>query len=62
MAPTMVTPDNAFMPDMSGVCNRLGTFLMMKYPTTVHTTNTIINMIGEIISSVYKPIASRAPA
>ena len=30
MAPTTVTPDSAFMPDMRGVCNRLGTWRMMK--------------------------------
>ena len=29
-APTMVTPERAFMPDISGVCSRLGTCLMMK--------------------------------
>ena len=29
-APSTVTPDSAFMPDISGVCRRLGTFLMMR--------------------------------
>ena len=28
-APSTVTPDSAFMPDIKGVCRRLGTFLMM---------------------------------
>ncbi|GAD08268.1 hypothetical protein PORCAN_1906 [Porphyromonas crevioricanis JCM 13913] len=29
-APTIVTPERAFIPDMRGVCSRLGTVLMMK--------------------------------
>ena len=50
IAPTMVTPDSAFMPDISGVCSRLGTVRMMKYPSTVLTTNTANKISGCIIS------------
>ena len=39
-APRTVIPDSAFIPDISGVCKRLGTFLMSRYPTTVATAKT----------------------
>ena len=45
-APSTVMPDRAFMPDISGVCRRLGTFLINRYPTTVATIKISTKMIG----------------
>ena len=49
IAPKIEMPDRAFIPDMRGVCKRLGTFFIMKYPTTVETTKTRTKIIGLIL-------------
>lgn len=42
----IVTPDSAFMPDISGVCKRLGTLEMSLYPTSAETMKMRTNRTG----------------
>jgi hypothetical protein len=47
-APTMMMPEIAFEPDMSGVCNVEGTFEMISQPNTIES----MKMKNKKVSSV----------
>jgi len=40
--PKTVIPDNAFIPDISGVCSKEGTAEIIRYPRIAQTTRKII--------------------
>ncbi len=64
MAPTIVMPEIAFDPDMSGVCSVGGTLVMSSNPTNAARTNTTIpRTIGSRVSSLEATCAAEdAPA
>lgn len=41
--PRIVTPEIALVPDISGVCNNEGTFLITLYPSKAAITKTAVN-------------------
>jgi len=49
--PITVMPDNAFIPDMSGVCNKEGTADITRYPNNAQTTRNII-IVGVILNNL----------
>ncbi len=49
-APTIVMPEIAFEPDISGVCSVGGTLVMISKPTKIASTKTVISMIRLLMS------------
>lgn len=55
--PSIVTPDKAFIPDISGVCSKAGTSEITLYPAIVATAK-ISNSIKGLIQQ-YTPLCHR---
>src|SRR4029078_5940870 len=59
IAPTITTPWMAFVPDISGVCNSVGTFEITSMPRKIASTRIVTSKTSSVLWLTQSPPASR---